>query len=310
MSDTRDKIADAADGEIRRASTTAHVRAIRGVRKARRAGGGSREVNRALDRAMKFLAEAVVVALAAAIVAAYVEGALQRRRRLRSRLRGFGFNLLQDAVSQARRRARLTPEEVADIQERAGSTAAATVGAYADEVNARLRAVVHRGIRDNLHEQDLATKIGKALRAAGVSERPYRLRQMARDQVNLNFMAARLQGNDSPEVREVLWGYEYVTVGDDRVRPNHELLNGTRLPKDHAFWQENMPPNGYNCRCTVIEIFRDEKPRARKPHPPVKFGGKTYRAEADEGWKFNPAQAVLGPRAKLDRAVRKGRCSS
>lgn len=46
---------------------------------------------------------------------------------------------------------------------------------------------------------------------------------------------------------------EYVTVGDDRVRPEHMKLNGLRLPVDHPLWNSIMPQNGWRCRCIVIQ---------------------------------------------------------
>lgn len=45
---------------------------------------------------------------------------------------------------------------------------------------------------------------------------------------------------------------EYVTVGDGNVRPAHAELNGKKWPLDHAVWGTIWPPNGWNCRCTVL----------------------------------------------------------
>lgn len=42
---------------------------------------------------------------------------------------------------------------------------------------------------------------------------------------------------------------EYVTFGDDRVRPNHAILNARVAALDDAFWAVNYPPNGHQCRC-------------------------------------------------------------
>lgn len=45
---------------------------------------------------------------------------------------------------------------------------------------------------------------------------------------------------------------EYSTVGDGNVRPSHALLDKFTAPKNHGFWNKNYPPNGWNCRCTVV----------------------------------------------------------
>ena len=52
-----------------------------------------------------------------------------------------------------------------------------------------------------------------------------------------------------------LWGFAYVTMGDDRVRVNHEALDGTKARKDDPIWNEITPPLGWNCRCQKIEEF-------------------------------------------------------
>lgn len=43
--------------------------------------------------------------------------------------------------------------------------------------------------------------------------------------------------------------WKYVTFGDDRVRPNHRIMNGVVSPAGSSFWDNNYPPNGHQCRC-------------------------------------------------------------
>ena len=47
---------------------------------------------------------------------------------------------------------------------------------------------------------------------------------------------------------------EYSTVGDNKVRAAHALLDGVRKPVDDPFWSRYYPPNGWNCRCDVIAV--------------------------------------------------------
>ncbi len=54
---------------------------------------------------------------------------------------------------------------------------------------------------------------------------------------------------------EKLKGYdrlEYRTVGDTRVRKEHKDLDRKVFATDDPIWNEIFPPNGWNCRCTVI----------------------------------------------------------
>lgn len=52
---------------------------------------------------------------------------------------------------------------------------------------------------------------------------------------------------------------EYRTAGDERVRAQHQALNGICLPKDDDFWTEYYPPNGWRCRCVAVEVLARKK---------------------------------------------------
>lgn len=46
--------------------------------------------------------------------------------------------------------------------------------------------------------------------------------------------------------------WEYKTVGDDKVRPEHARLHGVILPWDDERWNKIWPPNGWKCRCYIV----------------------------------------------------------
>jgi len=50
----------------------------------------------------------------------------------------------------------------------------------------------------------------------------------------------------------------YVSVRDARTRPQHRAWHGTVLPWDHPWWQSHYPPNGWRCRCTVMQLSDDD----------------------------------------------------
>lgn len=50
----------------------------------------------------------------------------------------------------------------------------------------------------------------------------------------------------------------YSTVGDDRVRPAHVVLDGFTAPPTDKIWNTIFPPNDWNCRCTVIPGLKDD----------------------------------------------------
>lgn len=54
------------------------------------------------------------------------------------------------------------------------------------------------------------------------------------------------------------YNLQYRTAGDERVRDSHDKLRDTTLPKDDTFWDSFYPPNGWRCRCTVVEVLPED----------------------------------------------------
>ena len=55
------------------------------------------------------------------------------------------------------------------------------------------------------------------------------------------------------EDKEIFPFLRYVTAGDGKVRPDHKTLDGVIKRVDDDFWNTFYPPNGWNCRCTVLQ---------------------------------------------------------
>lgn len=114
------------------------------------------------------------------------------------------------------------------------------------------------------------------------------LETIFRTQSQITFAAGKYEvENNDPDIADILWGYRYVTVGDDRVRPTHAALDGVTLPKDDPFWNTLYPPNGYNCRCQAIPLFS----RQRIVYPPLLMG---VPIRPDKGFSWS-AGKVFSP---------------
>lgn len=92
----------------------------------------------------------------------------------------------------------------------------------------------------------------------------------------------------------------YDAVDDGRTRPEHAAWDETVLPSDHGWWKTRYPPNGWGCRCSVIQLSQDDldemgvKPTER----PKSFGsrewenprtGETRKVPVgiDPGWDYH-----------------------
>lgn len=95
--------------------------------------------------------------------------------------------------------------------------------------------------------------------------------------VRRSSQAAR-QWSEFEADKDLFPNLEYIIIGDDRVREEHEKLGGIILPLEDAFWDENYPPNGHRCRCAARPT--DKKANGRRPkvdiHPAFRNNvGKT-----------------------------------
>lgn len=80
---------------------------------------------------------------------------------------------------------------------------------------------------------------------------------------------------------------QYRTQKDDKVRPEHAALDGVTLPPSDSFWEEYYPPNGWNCRCTVVQVRKSKYPAT--PHDEAMARGQVALDKDTRGiFHFNP----------------------
>lgn len=83
------------------------------------------------------------------------------------------------------------------------------------------------------------------------------------------------------------YNLQYRTAHDDRVRPEHAALDRVTLPMSDPFWQEYYPPNGWNCRCTVVQVRKSKYPVT--PHDEAMALGEEATGKDTKGiFHFNP----------------------
>ena len=85
------------------------------------------------------------------------------------------------------------------------------------------------------------------------------------------------------------YNLQYRTAGDGKVRPEHAALNGVTLPSSDAFWEEYYPPNGWNCRCTVVQVRKSKYPET--PHDEaMALGDEALQRDTKGIFHFNPGK--------------------
>lgn len=82
------------------------------------------------------------------------------------------------------------------------------------------------------------------------------------------------------------YNLQYRTAGDKKVRPEHAALNRVTLPITDPFWEEYYPPNGWNCRCTVVQVLKSKYPVT--PHDEAMALGEEATGKDTKGiFRFN-----------------------
>ena len=106
--------------------------------------------------------------------------------------------------------------------------------------------------------------------------------------VGASLMAARWQQIEADGDR---YDLQYRTAQDDRVREDHAILHGTTLPPSDPFWSLYLPPNGWNCRCTAVQVRRDKYPHS-DPALSMLRGNNCTEAAKQQIFRFNPGKEL------------------
>ena len=87
------------------------------------------------------------------------------------------------------------------------------------------------------------------------------------------------------------YNLQYRTAADEKVRAEHAALQDITLAVDDPFWDEFMPPNGWNCRCTVVQV-RKSKYEASDSEHAIEVGREITSAPKQQMFRFNPGKQM------------------
>lgn len=108
----------------------------------------------------------------------------------------------------------------------------------------------------------------------------------------------------------------FSTMGDARVRPTHQALDGTTLPADDPFWDTHWTPLGYRCRCRTYfanerqlrklgRTVLDEAPEEKLVEylNPLTGEREKVPASIDPGWLVDGKSPAIDPAASLGKVL-------
>lgn len=116
---------------------------------------------------------------------------------------------------------------------------------------------------------------------------------------NVNYLRAEYNFAQSSATMAAKWeqfmedgdryNLQYRTAHDGRVRPEHAALEGVTLPPSDSFWEEYYPPNGWNCRCTVIQVRKTKFPETDHEEA-MGLGEEALQNDKKNMFHFNPGK--------------------
>lgn len=85
---------------------------------------------------------------------------------------------------------------------------------------------------------------------------PHRLKTIYRTNMQSAMQAGRYEQQISSAPADG-W-LRYVAISDQSTRTSHREMDNFQRPASDPIWSKIYPPNGFNCRCRVMELDEDE----------------------------------------------------
>ena len=121
------------------------------------------------------------------------------------------------------------------------------------------------------------------------------------DRYNHNYLRAEYQQAVAASQMAVRWhefekdgdryDLQYRTANDSRVREEHAILHNTTLPPSDPFWDSFLPPNGWGCRCTTVQVRKGKYPTS-DPELAMRRGQNCTDGAKRKIFRFNPGKAM------------------
>lgn len=200
---------------------------------------------------------------------------------------------LKQALEAGRAKQAITRSVFDNVDARTRLESFTAAGTHTEKVISTIQSKVHDAIEAGISFEDFKKRLSPEV-LAGITA-PELVYENA---INNAYHRARYESQR--DIKTFKPFLRYHTFGDERVRPNHRILNGRVARQDDPFWAVNYPPNGHRCRCTARAIsnkdlerqgltartmgqieqdVNNEQARAGIPE------SKRIRPLADKGWR-------------------------
>lgn len=161
----------------------------------------------------------------------------------------------EEALEEYRRRGVVKPDELRRLISDYADRSVEARQLMLERVQERVREMLATAIEEGQSLGQFAESLEGEAQGLGITaEDPAYLQTVFRTNVQSAYGAGRFRAMQDPDVVEARPFVQYRTVGDARVRPAHAELDGKTFRIDSDEWKRIAPPNGYNCRCSMVTL--------------------------------------------------------
>ena len=193
-----------------------------------------------------------------------------------------GFSLDLPATNAAAYIRALTPvtkgiyDGLSDQYKRDAFTVAGTTDL---KLIAKIRDALAEAAAKGQTEEQFEAVVKRLTSAAGVEQlNAFTLDTVFQTNMQKAYSLGRYEQMLEPTTKAILPYWQYWTVGDDRVRPEHAAFHLFTALADDPVWRKLYPPNGFNCRCSVVPILASEAPAGSDEGGVLRAMGPRYLA--------------------------------
>jgi SPP1 gp7 family putative phage head morphogenesis protein len=135
-----------------------------------------------------------------------------------------------------------------------------TVAGISDQrLIAKIRDELANVMQSGGTQDDFDAAVKKLNSDAGVEDlNAFTLDTVFQTNMQKAYSLGRYEQMKDPATMQALPFWQYWTMGDDHVRPEHAVIDGFVARAIDPVWNKIYPPNGFNCRCIVITLTEKE----------------------------------------------------
>ena len=207
--------------------------------------------------------------------------------------------IFRKAVDYLRSRKVLSPKDFKRLAEDAQADAFTVSGYTALGVIARFRDSLADAVEAGQTKEEWQEGLTGWLGENGYEgPNPWHMNVIYRTNVQTAYNAGHYYSMQSAKRLRPFW--QYMTADDGNVRESHAAMHGRVYAADDPIWGIWYPPNGFQCRCTVVSLTAAEVERKGlvvETDLPITIepGAGIVPAFPDKGFSRNPAIGAAEP---------------